>query len=84
MVGNDLPFSRPPPAQHWRRAILRFTDQQMKVLGHDDISHDDKLIPLPNMLQNHEKKVAPLRLSGKWGTQIVEDVGEVGDPADAE
>jgi len=56
----------------------------MKVLRHDDISHDHKLIPLPNLLQNREKQVAPLRRSDKSGTPIVEDVGEVGDPADPE
>jgi hypothetical protein len=44
-----------------RRTLLRFADQQMKVLGHDHVAEDDELIPLSYLLQNSEKQVAPPR-----------------------
>jgi hypothetical protein len=49
----------------------------MKVLGHDDISHDDKPIPPPNLLQNLEKKVTPPRCSEQRLTPVTTASDEV-------
>ena len=49
------------PSHHRRVAFLRLTDQQMKVFGHDHISHDHKLIALPCLLEYLEKQIAPPR-----------------------
>jgi hypothetical protein len=40
-----------------RSTLLRFVNQQMKVFGHDDISDDNELILLSDLLQHLEKQV---------------------------
>jgi hypothetical protein len=47
---------------HGRRILLlRFTNQQMNVLGHDHITGHDELIALPHLLQHRQKKVTEAR-----------------------
>ncbi len=48
---------------HDRRRILRlrFTDQKVDVLGHDDVSGHDELVATSHLLQNGEKQLAPAR-----------------------
>jgi len=41
-----------------RILLLRFADQQMNMLGHDDIAHDDQFVTLAHLLQHLEKEVA--------------------------
>jgi hypothetical protein len=49
---------------HLRRiATLRFTQQQVQVLGHDHIPGHYKAIPSPDTSKNFQQQVAMLRLS---------------------
>lgn len=47
--------------EQFQIVLLRFADQQMKMLGHDHVSHDDELVPLPCLLQELKKEIAPRR-----------------------
>ena len=38
---------------------FRFTDQQMKMLGHDHVSQHDKAIAHPRLFQNAQEQIAP-------------------------
>jgi len=51
--------------RRWR-TILRFADQQMRVLGHNHVTEDYELIPLSYPFQNSEKQVAPPRKRWRW------------------
>ena len=44
-----------------RSMLLRFADQQVKMLRHDDVSDDDELVLLSNLLQHLEKQIASPR-----------------------
>jgi hypothetical protein len=49
---------------------LRFTDQQMNVLGHDHVPRDVKSIPLPRLLESLLEDVAGARRGQKRGASI--------------
>jgi hypothetical protein len=51
---------------HDNRGITfqRFSDHEVKVLGHHDIRHDFEFITLSNLLKNLKEKVAP-----SWSVQ---------------
>ena len=47
---------------HPRRiAFLGFADQEMNVIGHDDIAYDHEIITLADFLEPGQKQIAPLR-----------------------
>jgi hypothetical protein len=48
---------------HGEVGVLRFANQQVKMLGHDYITDYHKLIPLPGLFQYLDKQVAPPRCS---------------------
>ncbi len=56
---------------HNRRiAHIRFGDQKMKVLGHDDVADHHKPIFLPGPLQNPQKEIAA-RAGSQLGPPLV-------------
>lgn len=56
-------------------AALRFTQQEMNMLGHDYVAHDHKTIAPPNLLQDLEKQVAIQRAAEQW-TALVATLGD--------
>jgi hypothetical protein len=53
-----------------RIAHIRFGDQQVKVLGHDDVADHDKSIFLPGTLQNPQEEIAA-RTGSQLGPPLV-------------
>src|SRR5271154_7584030 len=53
---------------HNRRRILvlRFTDQKVDVLGHDDVSDHDELVAAAHLLQHGEKELATEGCAQQW------------------
>ena len=45
------------------RPLFRFADQQVKVLRHDHVSDDHKLVTLAGVLQDFQEKIAMLGVS---------------------
>jgi hypothetical protein len=44
-----------------RIAFLRFADQQMDGIGHDDVAYDHEAITLPDFFEHREEQIATLR-----------------------
>ena len=63
MLGQNAPRKTEFESLHHSRRILllRLADEQMNVLGHNDISDDDEHIALSHLLQHFEKQVTAVR-----------------------
>jgi len=61
---------------HYDRRIahIRFGDQEVKVLGHDDVADHHKSISLPCPLQNTQEEIAP-RAGSHLGPPLVAATG---------
>ena len=59
---------------HGRIAHIRFGDQEVKVLGHDDVADHHKSIFLPCTLQNPQQEIAA-RAGSQLGPPLVAATG---------
>ena len=57
-----------------RIAHIRFGDQEVKVLGHDDVAYDHESIFLPCALQNAKEQIAA-RSGSQLGPPLVAATG---------
>jgi hypothetical protein len=58
-----------------RIAALRFTQQQVNVLRHDDIADNHEMVATANLLQDAEKEVT-IALSGQQRLPLVATGGD--------
>ena len=58
-----------------RRATFGLADQQMNVIGHDDISDDHEMVALADLLKNLEEQVATAGVS-QLGLPMITAAGE--------
>jgi hypothetical protein len=56
---------------------LGFGDQQVDVLGHDDVSGDAKRVPLSHALKRLLEDVARLRCAEEWFAPVATERNEV-------
>ncbi len=54
---------------------LGFSDEQVKVLRHDHITHHDEVIPTANLLEDLQEQVAPAR-STKKRARVITAAGD--------
>jgi len=60
-----------------RVGAFGFTDEQMDVLRHDDVSDQDESVAAPYLLEHTQKKVAVARIAQQWLTPVAAGGDEV-------